>query len=132
VAAALGRFGDRYIRRVFTDDESEYCRRAAGPAAAGRFAARFAAKEAAIKALRPRHPWTDWRAIEIRRQKSGACVVELHGDAWSLARRRGIERLSLSMTHEGKVAAAVVVAIGPTPRRHTFAPERRHVLRDHK
>ena len=62
VAAALDRFGDRYVERVFTPDEAAYCR--ARSTAAARLAVRFAAKEAAVKALQPEHPWTDWRAIE--------------------------------------------------------------------
>src|SRR6187399_1819731 len=57
VAAALERFGDRYVKRVFTAREAAYCR--AGAATAARLAVRFAAKEAAVKALEPERPWTD-------------------------------------------------------------------------
>src|SRR6266852_4583657 len=53
VARSLERFGERYVRRVFTVREAAYCRAAAGRAAAARFAVRFAAKEAALKALDP-------------------------------------------------------------------------------
>jgi holo-[acyl-carrier protein] synthase len=111
VAAALDRFGDRYIRRVFTADEAAYCQAGAQPVAAARFAARFAAKEAAVKALAPERQWTDWRAIEVRRRQSGQCTLVLHGEAASLADRRGVEHLALSMTHDGDLAAAVVVAL---------------------
>jgi holo-[acyl-carrier protein] synthase len=128
VADALHRFGDRYIQRTFTADEAAYCRAAAQPVAAARFAARFAAKEAALKALQPDRRWTDWRAIEVRRRKSGECALVLHGDAASLAARRGIDRLVLSMSHEGHLAAAIVVAVS-APNSHQ--PERRDVPRDH-
>jgi holo-[acyl-carrier protein] synthase len=110
VSAALDRFGDRYVRRVFTSREAAYCLSAAGVAGA-RFAARFAAKEAAIKALEPGRRWTDWRAIEVRRRRSGACGLLLRGDAAALAERRGIRHLALSMSHEGDLAVAVVVAL---------------------
>ena len=79
VAAALDRFGDRYIRRIFTPPEASYCLAAAPSAAAARFAARFAAKEAAVKALQPDRHWSDWRAIEVRRHSSGRCTLVLRG-----------------------------------------------------
>ena len=59
VAQSLDRFGARYVRRVFTDAEAEYCGAVTGRAAAARFAARFAAKEATFKALRPEEPPVD-------------------------------------------------------------------------
>jgi len=111
VAEALAHFGERYVRRVFTAHEASYCRGAAGSAAASRFAVRFAAKEAAIKALQPGAPWTDWRAVEVRRYKSGRCAIRLHGKAAALAERQGIHSLSLSMSHDGDHAAAIVVAL---------------------
>jgi holo-[acyl-carrier protein] synthase len=121
VARSLERFGERYVRRVFTAHEAAYCRAAAGRAAAARFAARFAAKEATLKALHPETPWADWRAIEVRRHPSGWCELVLHGEAAALARRQGIETLALSMSHDGGRAAAVVVAQARGPC--TILPE---------
>jgi holo-[acyl-carrier protein] synthase len=129
VAAALSRFGDRYVRRAFTAHEASYCSAAAAPVSAARFAARFAAKEAALKALQPEDWWADWRAIEVRRQKSGNCALVLHAEAASLAARRGIDHLVLSMSHEGQVAVAVVVAFRAPNREQ---PERRHVRCHHR
>ncbi len=117
VARSLERFGERYVRRVFTVREAAYCRAAAGRAAAARFAVRFAAKEAALKALDPEMRWADWRAIEVRRHASGWCDIVLHGEAAALARRQGIETLALSMSHDGGRAAAVVVAQARGPQR---------------
>ena len=111
VAASLDRFGERYVRRAFTEHEASYCRAGAGATAAARFAVRFAAKEATLKALRPDAPWGDWRAIEVRRHRSGRCAIALHGAAASLAVRRGVNHLALSMSHDGDLAAAVVVAV---------------------
>jgi len=116
VAAAVSRFGDRYVRRVFTAHEAEYCQAAKAPVAAARLAARFAAKEAAVKALDPDERWTAWREIEVERGRTGRCTLRLHGAAARLADRRGSDRLLLSMSHEADVAAAVVVALPSTPR----------------
>jgi holo-[acyl-carrier protein] synthase len=111
VAAALNRFGDAYIRRTFSTHEAAYCRAGAPQVAAQRFAARFAAKEAVIKALQPSASWTDYRSIEVRRDRKGRCHLRLHRSAAALAERRGIEHLALSLSHDGDVAAAVVVAV---------------------
>jgi len=110
VAGSLERFGDRYVRRLYTKDEADYCRAAAGRASAERFAARFAAKEAAVKVLRPSDPWGDWRAIEVRRDPGGWTDVVLRGLAATLAARAGIIALHLSLSHTGEYATAVVVA----------------------
>ena len=109
VADALTRFGERYIRRVFTPDEGAYCQAASGRRRASRFAARFAAKEAAVKVLRPETPWTDWRSIEVRRHASGWCELVLHGEAASLAERQGLMSLALSLTHAVDCVVAVVI-----------------------
>ena len=115
VAAALARFGDAYIRRMFTRHEAAYCRAGSPRVAAERFAARFAAKEAAIKALQPVEPWTDYRAVEVRRDRSGRCNLRLHRSVAALAADRGVEHLALSLSHDGDVAAAVVVAVPSSP-----------------
>ena len=115
IAAALSRFGDHYISRVFTKHEAAYCRQAAEPVAAARFAVRFAAKEAALKALQPESGGIDWRDIEVRSGRSGRCSLLLHRQAASIAARRGVEHLALSMSHDGGVAAAVVVAVCGQP-----------------
>jgi holo-[acyl-carrier protein] synthase len=109
ISAALDRFGDRYVERVFTAREAEYCRARATTAAC--LAVRFAAKEATVKALQPDRRWNDWRAIEVKRHKSGRCALVLHREAAALASRRGIRSFELSMTHDGDRAAAIVVAV---------------------
>ena len=118
VLGSIERFGDRYVRRLFTDDEIAYCRAhsaqshgdASGAAwEAMRFAARFAAKEATIKVLRTDER-PDFRTIEVRRSRVGWCDVVLHGAAKELADAAGIDELSLSMSHEPGFATAVVVA----------------------
>ena len=110
VRQSLDRFGERYVRRVFTEREAAYCGGAAGCAAAERFAARYAAKEATLKALRPDALCAEWRSIEVVRHASGWCEVVLHGEVAALAARQGVESLALSMSHHAGHAAAIVVA----------------------
>jgi holo-[acyl-carrier protein] synthase len=81
---------------------------------AASLAARFAAKEATIKVLRPVGHQPDWRSVEVRRHSEGWCTMALSGHAAALADQAGIAELAVSLTHEGDVAAAVVVALcGP-------------------
>ena len=110
VADSVARFGDRYLTRLFTAHELESC-----GGAADRLAARFAAKEATIKVLRPDDLRPEWRAIEVRRHPSGACDLHLTGTAAAQASAAGITSLAVSLSHEGDLATAVVVAhVHPT------------------
>ena len=64
IGAAIERYGDRFVQRIFTEEEIAYCRRKRD--AASSFAARFAAKEAAMKALGTGHSrGVFWRGIEV-------------------------------------------------------------------
>jgi holo-[acyl-carrier protein] synthase len=110
VEASLARFGERFLRRVFTDGEIAYA--TSTPAlAAERLAARFAAKEATIKALDLAEAGVGWRQIEVLREASGRVVLALHGAARAAADEAGVGELSLSLTHEGDYSAAVVLAL---------------------
>ncbi len=99
-----------YLERVYTDHERACCTGSAEVVAAG-LAARFAAKEAVVKVLRPTGPRPPWRSIEVRRTAGGACELVLSGAASQLAAEAGISEITLSLTHEGPWAAAVVVAL---------------------
>lgn len=108
MAESLALFGDRFMRRVFSDDEIAYA--TAAPAlTAERLAARFAAKEAAVKALRVVERGVAWRDIEVRRTATGACELALSGAVGDLATSLGAEEFAVSLTHEGDFAAAIVV-----------------------
>jgi holo-[acyl-carrier protein] synthase len=97
--------GERYLNRVYTEQERRDC--GSDP---WRLAARFAAKEAAMKALGRDGEPLPWRAIGVRTNASGASSLDLHGAAAALARRRGAVSLSVTLIHEGPLAAAVVLA----------------------
>lgn len=111
VEQAIRMHGERYLRRVFTDEELREC----GPDPS-RLAARFAAKEATMKALRREDEPVPWDSIGVRCDSDGRPALELRGEAAALARRRGVTEISMSLTHEGPFAAAVVVAqVGTVP-----------------
>lgn len=108
LSASLARFKGRFLARIYTPDELLYC--LAEPATApARLAARFAAKEAVLKVLRVDDEPVNWRSVEVRRSPGGGCQIALHGAARALAHQAGFFAFSLSMTHEGDYASAVVI-----------------------
>jgi holo-[acyl-carrier protein] synthase len=109
VRASLREHGDRYLARVYTEQEVADCGGADGPDAE-RLAARFAAKEAALKVLRPAGGGVSWHAIEVIRDEAGWADLKVTGAAAELARQAGIVAFAVSLTHEGAYASAVVVA----------------------
>ncbi|AIC47998.1 holo-ACP synthase [Rhodoluna lacicola] len=74
-------------------------------------AGRFAAKEAVIKALGG-EPGIEWHGIEVGKESSGKPVIWLHGETAKLALRAGVRKLHVSISHDGDVAVAFVVAEG--------------------
>ncbi len=103
----LRRYGDRFMRRVFTNGEIEYCtrRRSAAP----HFAGRWAAKEAAMKALGTGHGrGVLWKDIEVVRH-GGAPQLKLHGAAARHAERLGVTRAIVTITHCETLAIAQVM-----------------------
>ena len=117
--------GVRFRARVFTPDEQAYCdaRRRARFAS---YAARFAAKEAAMKALGT--GWARgvaWRDFEVVRRSGSPPTLVLHGKAAALARRRGLVRWHLALSHDDGGAIASVVAEGEVTRAGAGAVGRR-------
>ena len=110
ISESIERHGEHYLKRVYTDRELRDCESPTG-VVAERLAARFAAKEAAIKVLRPSQgDAVPWSSIEVISEPGGAVALRLSGPAAALAAGAGIEDLQLSITHEGLQACAVVVA----------------------
>ncbi len=105
------RYGDHFVRRIFTDAETCYCRRCAHPEQ--RFATRFAAKEAALKALGV--GWTQglqFTEVEVVTNELGAPSVLFSGRALELSKELGVERIHVSMTHHRDFAIAQVLLEG--------------------
>ena len=108
MAAAIERFGDRFLQRVFTPDEIRYCQSKANRVE--RFAARFAAKEAGMKALGT--GWNHgvrWRDVEVQRQPGGRPALVFHGVAARFTQKLGMTRAALSLTHTAAQAIAQVI-----------------------
>jgi holo-[acyl-carrier protein] synthase len=107
IAEAIERYGERFVRRIFTDGEIEYCRRKRD--AASSFAARFAAKEAAMKALGTGHTrGVYWTGIEVVR-RFGPPQLKFHGGAAARAEAMGATRSLLTITHSRDLAIAHVM-----------------------
>ena len=106
--ALIGRFGARFTGRVFTPAERAYCDARPDPAAS--YAARFAAKEAAMKALGAGWGRVRFCEIEVSAAPGERPRLLLTGSALELSHGLGVERLHLSLTHEGDLALAQAVA----------------------
>src|SRR5690348_877245 len=108
IAESIARFGDRFLRRVFTEGEIRYCHAKANRVE--RFAARFAAKEAAMKALGT--GWNHgvrWRDVEVTRQPGGRPTMSFHGRAGEFAAKLGVRNAALSISHTEEQAIAQVI-----------------------
>ncbi|MCE2405639.1 MAG: holo-ACP synthase [Dehalococcoidia bacterium] len=108
IRQAFERWGDRFLRRIYTEGEASYCR-----GRAPNLAGRFAAKEAAMKALGTGLRGVGWKDIEVVRNQAGAPSVRLHGRAKVRAETLGVRELSLSLSHSRNYAVAFVVGLIP-------------------
>ena len=106
IAALMARHGERFTARVFTPGELADC-----GGRAESLAARWAAKEAVAKALSTGIGVVTWQEIEIIRGANGCPGVQLHARARDLAAARGLTQWALSLTHDGGMALAFVVAM---------------------
>ena len=108
IERAIRRYGQRFLQRVFTPAEIEYCQSKAN--AFERFAGRFAAKEAAMKAI-----GTGWKrgvgggTSRSCAKPSGRPVIRFSGVAAGFAERLGMKRALVSITHTAAQAIAQVI-----------------------
>ncbi len=109
IAAAVARWGDRFLTRIYTVGEIAYCR-----GRAPELAVRFAAKEATSKALGTGIVGLSWREMEVVPDRRGKPAMVLHGKAAARAAEIGLERFEVSLSHSRELAIAMVVAIGPS------------------
>lgn len=108
ISSSIAQYGERFVRRVYTEGEIVYC--------AGRvtsLAARFAAKEAVSKLLGvgiQHREGVDWREIEVVSAENGDPTLKLYGKAERRARELGLSEIALSFSHTHEHAIALVVA----------------------
>jgi holo-[acyl-carrier protein] synthase len=110
VKAAIERYGEPFLRRVYTAKEREYCERFKNKYE--RYAGRFAAKEAAMKALGTGHSHgVLWRDVEVVR-RGGPPQLRLHGGAARRFESMGGRSSLLTITHTDTLAVAQVLILG--------------------
>jgi holo-[acyl-carrier protein] synthase len=110
VAQMLTRYGDRFLRRLFTEGEIAYCSRRRDPVP--HLAGRFAVKEAAMKALGTGHSrGVLWKDIEVVRA-GGPPQLRLHGGAARRADAMQVRRSLVTITHSETLALAQVMLLG--------------------
>jgi holo-[acyl-carrier protein] synthase len=108
IRASIERYGEKFIRRIYTPAEIAYVERKANKYE--RYAARFAAKEAGMKAIGTgwRHGVT-WQDFEVANLRSGKPTLLLHGVAAGFAEKLGVNHISLSITHTAGLGMAHVI-----------------------
>jgi holo-[acyl-carrier protein] synthase len=108
IRASIERYGEKFIRRIYTPAEIAYVERKANKYE--RYAARFAAKEAGMKAIGTgwRHGVT-WQDFEVANLRSGKPTLVLHGVAAGFAEKLGVKHISLSITHTAGLGMAHVI-----------------------
>jgi holo-[acyl-carrier protein] synthase len=111
IKASIERYGEKFIRRIYTPAEIAYVERKANKYE--RYAARFAAKEAGMKAIGT--GWrrgVTWQDFEVANLPSGKPTLLLHGVAAGFAEKLGVKHISLSITHTAELGMAHVILEG--------------------
>src|SRR5438874_6071719 len=111
IQGAIERYGEVFLKRVYTVRELEYCEQFKDKYE--RYAGRFAVKEAAMKALGT--GWSRgvrWVDIEILRRQGSRPMLELKGEARKIADRLGVKNIAISITHTSRQAMAQVIFEG--------------------
>jgi|WetSurMetagenome_2_1015567.scaffolds.fasta_scaffold1008811_1 holo-[acyl-carrier protein] synthase len=107
IRQAIDRWGDRFLKRIYTEAELALC--------AGRtesLAARFSGKEAVIKALNPPQFTVSWTDIEILAGANGEPLVVLSGELRKQAAKLGLADIRVSLSHSRDNAVAMAIGIG--------------------
>ncbi|MBZ5611614.1 MAG: holo-[acyl-carrier-protein] synthase [Acidobacteriia bacterium] len=108
VREVIERHGPRFIERVYTPAEIAYVDSKANRYE--RYAARFAAKEAAMKAIGT--GWkrgVRWQDFEVANLASGRPTLQFHGAAAKIAESLGVRNIALSITHTAREGVAIVI-----------------------
>ena len=104
VKRVYAQYGERFLRRIYTDAEAAYCR-----GRAPQLASRFAAKEAVMKLLGTGVRGVRWRDIEVVRGRGQAPSIRLSCTATARAERIGLTDIAVSLSHSREFAVASVV-----------------------
>ncbi|HZQ75466.1 MAG TPA: holo-ACP synthase [Burkholderiales bacterium] len=108
IEKALGRFGEKFARRVLCEPELERFLKHRLPASY--LAKRFAAKEAFTKALGTGiHAPANWHGVWVRNLPSGKPVLEFSDALKDLMKKKGVTSSHVSLSDEKDVAFATVI-----------------------
>jgi len=107
IKQAIDRWGERFLRRVYTEPELGLYGQSPQS-----LAARFACKEAVMKLLGTERKGVSWQDIESLSYPSGKPLIKLYGRAQSEAKNLGIKEIAVSLSHSKEYAIAA--AIGST------------------
>jgi holo-[acyl-carrier protein] synthase len=114
IEQAWQRFGDRFLTKIYTAAERQYCLRSA-PHTLHRLAGRWAAKEAVTKALGTGWHGVGYTDIEVYRAPSGAPAIQLHGRAAALLESWHVEpdraQWQISFSHDRDYAFATAILL---------------------
>ena len=102
IERAIARWGESFLRRVYTEPELKLYHRKPSS-----LAARFAGKEAVIKALGSQPKGNIWKEIEITSDPDGKPLVHLYGNAQNQAHSLGLDSFAISLSHSKKYAIAL-------------------------
>ncbi|MBU0479332.1 MAG: holo-ACP synthase [bacterium] len=108
IETAIRRFGDRFLKKIYTDMEIKYCN--TGKVACQHFAGKFAAKEAVYKTLNI-DCVVKWTEIEVKNLEQGRPYVVLHGKVKKIAKEKNISSILVSISHIKTRAVASAVAL---------------------
>ena len=97
------KWGDRFLQRVFSEEEIRYCFRNRDPWP--HLAVRFAAKEALVKSLGTAFTF---REISVEHDNAGRPVFRFHGGSEQMVKNLGLKSLDVSLTHTKLLAIAMV------------------------
>jgi len=107
IRKAIERSGEGFIRRIFTLDEENYCFKMKD--GFQHLAARFAAKESILKAFGLNWNSVNWKDIEVINDKDGQPKIILHNKMKNEKINRGVDNISLSLSHFEEYAVAFVI-----------------------
>lgn len=110
IRGVLERQGERFLARVFTEEEREYCFRMAHPHK--HLAARFAAKEAVSKSFTTGiGSELGWRSVSVYHGSRNEPLVRLDPKGEALLRAVGATRVLLTLSHTDTIAMAVAALV---------------------
>ena len=109
IANTLETYGQRFLKRIYTEHEINFCK-----GKANSLAGRFAAKEAVMKALGTGIRGLKWKDIEVLSKRGKAPQIILRDNALNIAKKQNINNLSVSLSHSKEYAIASVVGIKNT------------------